>query len=315
MNSYYLGVDGGGSKTTAAVCNSDGKVLLRAVGGSINFYSVGLETARKNMLAVMDELYKKLGENSFKAACIGMSALSGEASREETEKFTQGIIIAEKVLMHSDVFVALKCMFTKGVCAVVISGTGSMLCARTAEGDIVTAGGWGYILGDEGSGYCVSLEAIRYAVRAFDGAEKPTTLTSAVMKHFGVDKMPELIDRFYNPTITRTEIASFASKVFDCAEDGDSASFGIIDTQAAMLADSAAAMLKDFPDDTPVGLWGGLFEHHGLMRTLFTKHLNSKRNFQTRLLCCPAECGALAAALEIDGIEITEKIVAEFKSE
>ena len=90
---YFLGVDGGGSKTTAAVFDDSGNFICRAVGESINYYSVGLENARK----AMADLISRLSQKHFECAVIGMSALAERATAEETERFCGGIIESDKI--------------------------------------------------------------------------------------------------------------------------------------------------------------------------------------------------------------------------
>lgn len=163
---YFLGIDGGGSKTTAVVFDENGNFICRAVGESINYYSVGMGKARD----AMTDIIGCLSEKHFECAVIGMSALSERASKEETEHFCGGIIESNKIIMDSDLYVALEAMDENGECAVVISGTGSMAICRNNGGEINHAGGFGYILGDEGSGYSIGLSGIKSAIRAAEGA-------------------------------------------------------------------------------------------------------------------------------------------------
>ena len=94
-NIYYLGIDGGGSRTTAALADKDGNVILRATGESINFYSVGMENARNNLSDVINKIYTSIGESKFYAAFIGCSALDDEADTETVEALCGGIIDAD----------------------------------------------------------------------------------------------------------------------------------------------------------------------------------------------------------------------------
>ena len=120
---YYLGIDGGGTKTTAAVSDENGNVITKATGKTINFYAVGMEASRKNLKEVIDILAQKLATDCFEAAFIGCSALDNEADEATLNALCGGIIKAEKVAMNSDVYVALKS--SNGNC-VAVCGTGSM---------------------------------------------------------------------------------------------------------------------------------------------------------------------------------------------
>jgi N-acetylglucosamine kinase-like BadF-type ATPase len=171
---YFLGIDGGGTKTTAVVSDSAGRILCCCEGDSINYYAIGLEKARENMKKVISSIAEECGIGYFDGAFVGMSALNCRADEKELRAFTSGVIDAAKTDMDSDLYVALEALLEKGECAVAISGTGSMAIARDKKGEISCIGGWGHILGDEGSGYCIALDAIRAAIRAYEGSEPQT---------------------------------------------------------------------------------------------------------------------------------------------
>ena len=312
-SSYFLGVDGGGSKTTAVVADEFGNIAAAEVGGSIKFYSNEMSQTRNNMSAILSSIKEKTGIACFKSAFIGMSALNGRASADELEAFTGGVISADMVCMDSDLHIALETHLTDGACAVAISGTGSMVAARDSGGIVRHAGGWGYILGDEGSGYRMSLDAIRAGIRGGEGSARPTALTGAVLSFYKADCFDDLISIFYDPPISRQDIASFLPKVRKCAENGDETAAEIITNGADDLARTAAALLKDYPDDIPVGLWGGAFQHIPLFLSRFTSALAQKNIAKVFLLEYPPEIGAVFAAYRLCGVKVCETIKSNIK--
>ncbi len=301
MAEYFLGIDGGGSKTTAVVFDKSGCFVKKAVGESINYYSVGIEKARENMANIISSL----AVEEFEGAFIGMSALNERADSQTTDRFASGIINAKTVTMDSDLYIALEAMGHDGECAVVISGTGSMAVLRKADGSIAHAGGWGYILGDEGSGYAIGLSGIKAAVRSAEGIGS-TPLLSLCLEHFGIKDIYELIDLYYDKGVTRKVTASFAECVFNCAAKGDRISLEIIDTQASELAKTAKALLDANSVDCPVGLWGGIFTHCKLFRDIFAHQL--AWSGEVSLLELAPEQGAIIAALKSSGISISQEI-------
>ena len=148
---YYIGVDGGGTKTTAAVGDEKGNLLFKVTGKTVNFYGVGMETARENFKEIIDKIKEKAGIERFAGVFIGSSALNGEADEKTVHDFTDGIAEADYIGMNSDVFVALKAMNTDLPHAVVIAGTGSIVAGINGKGEYITRGGWGHIFGDGGS--------------------------------------------------------------------------------------------------------------------------------------------------------------------
>jgi len=309
----YLGVDGGGSKTTAVAANGAGEILARACGDSINYYSNDLGTTRENMRAIMESLEEKTGAHEYKGAFIGMSALNGRATDGELERFAHGVIPADKTGMDSDLYIAMETLLTDAACAVVISGTGSMAIARDDSGQIKTAGGWGYILGDEGSGYAIALAGIRAGLRGFEGSGGATRLTQALRERYKTDDLYKLIGLFYDPPMDRKSIAQFVCEVRACADSGDETAQKILLSAADDLAKTAMAAVKEIDPGAPVGLWGGVFQHTPAYLERFKSALARQGRRNVFLLTYPPEIGALFAAYKLCGVGITEALLQNIK--
>lgn len=303
-NKFFLGIDGGGSKTTAVVFNEKGEFICKACGESINYYSVGMENAKKAMSNIINNLSIK----KFDCTVIGMSALSERATDEETERFCDGIIESAQIIMDSDLYVALEAMECEGECAVVISGTGSMAVCRNYDGSISHAGGFGYILGDEGSGYSIALSAIKAAIRAAECCAPSTLLTQKCLNYFSLNDIYELIDLFYEKGVSRKTVASFAREVILCAEKADSVAKEIIESEAKLLSETTLSLLKSKSNDIPVGLWGGMFQHNRIFRESFSEILNKEGYSFVKLLDFTPEVGAIFACYKNSGIEIVDII-------
>lgn len=296
---YYLGIDGGGTKTTAIICDENAQLISRFVGESINYNSVGMETARKNLKATVDGVLPN--DVKLNAAFIGMSAISERADDEFTKKLCDGIIDCDKITMDSDVYIGLEAMRCDGAAAMVISGTGSMAVGRLPDGEIIHTGGWGYILGDEGSGYAICIDALRAAICGYEGSAEKTLLTDAVKEHYQVNDMLELIDIFYDPPMPRSEIAKLAPIVFKCSEN-DGVADAIIRNHARLLANTVSALLSQLPEGTPLGLWGGIFENYEKFRNLFSASVNEIfPKTEINVLEYAPEYGAVFAAIKTDG--------------
>lgn len=301
---YFLGVDGGGSKTTAVVYDEKGNFICKAQGESINYYSVGIENARQ----AMKEIINRLSVRCFECAVIGMSALNGRASDEETERFCGGIIVSSITVMDSDLFVALEAMNCEGECAFVISGTGSMAVCRDKNGEIRHAGGFGYIIGDEGSGYSIALNAIKTAIRAAENIVAPTSLTEKCLRYFSSENIYELIDVFYEKTVSRKNLAAFAKEVYICAENGDVTAHEILRSEAMLLSQTVLSLIKDKKKDIPVGLWGGVFQHNEIFRNYFCGFLGEKGFDDVKLLNFTPEAGAILACYHLSGVKTVDII-------
>ncbi len=308
-NSYFLGVDGGGSKTTAVVFNENGEFVCCACGESINYYSVGLDSARLSMKNIIDNLSIK----KFRCAVIGMSALNERASAEETERFCSGIIDSDCIVMDSDLFVALEAMDINGECAAIISGTGSMAVCRNSDGSMSHTGGWGYILGDEGSGYSIGLAGIKAAIRAAENCAEETSLLSECLEYFSINNIYDLIDLYYEKKVSRKKTAAFARIVGKCCENGDKVSESILKNEAKQLSQTALGLLKTKSTDISIGLWGGVFQNNMFFRHKFTDIMTKNGFDNVKLIDFTPEIGAIFAGYKASGIEIVDIIKENIK--
>ncbi len=308
--SYFLGIDGGGSKTTAVVFNEKGEFICSAYGESINYYSVGLEAARLAMKSIIENLSIK----KFRCAVIGMSALNERATAAETDRFCSELIDSESIIMDSDLFVALEAMDIDGECAAIISGTGSMAVCRNNDGSISHTGGWGYILGDEGSGYSIGLNGIKAAIRAAENCGQETALLGECLKYFSINNIYDLIDLYYEKKVSRKKTAAFARLVSKCCEKDDAAAKIILEQEAEQLSQTALGLLKSKNINIPIGLWGGVFQNNMFFRNKFTDIMNKNGFANVKLISFTPEIGAIFAGYKYSGIKIVDIIKCNIKS-
>ncbi len=296
----YLGIDGGGTRTTAGVCDESGKIIYKAVGKTVNFYSVGMDTARKNLSEIMTDIYSNIGEVTFKNAFIGCSALDNRASAEITDVLCGGVINSESITMDSDTYVALfsgDCSVSR---AVVICGTGSMVTGIDENDRIYTKGGWGHLIGDEGSAYSIALNGIKEAVRLFDENKLNSPLVKAAQSFFEADDLRKIIDFIYNENTTKDIIADFAKYVSLEAQKGDTVSLGIIKNECNKLLRTAYSLLDEMKYCEILYLYGGVFQNNTFFKDYFIKSLNEKYPaLKAELLTLPPDEGALRLAMKI----------------
>lgn len=302
---YYLGVDGGGTKTTAVVSDEKGNIVGTVCGKTINYYSNPYETTRRNFREMIDEI----GIYDFASVCIGMSALSEKADEKTARDFVSGIIEADKIIMTSDVEIALNAAEDTGARAVLICGTGSMAAAVDKSGNQLHSGGWGYLLGDEGSGYCVALNAVKKVLVQLDERKTGDVLVEKFRKFFNVYTDDEILEKFYNPPIQRDELASFCRSVFEAYREDSELAAEVIGHEADEAAALAKRILAKLPENSQLFLYGGLFEHN----PEYVRMLNDRLGFEAKLLTYPPVIGALADAVRNDGINTDEEFYKTLK--
>lgn len=294
---FFLGIDGGGTKTTCLLCDENLNEIFKTVGSSINFYSEGLEKARENMKEMLLEIERKTGISHFDGVCVGSSALFGRADEKTKSGFCDGVFDADNIIMDSDLFIALKASEKKNA-AVVIAGTGSMAAGFNEKGEIITKGGYGYILGDEGSGYRIALDGIREGVRSLDGTGEKSLLGDYLLEFTGVNSKEELVEAFYSPEKDRKSIAAFAPFVSKAAKNGDSTALNILNTQAELLFSTVNALLSEMPENPHIALFGGVFQHDDIFTSRF-KALSKEKSLSCELLQKEPAYGAVIAAKEV----------------
>ena len=291
---YYLGIDGGGTRTTAAVADENGNILLKKSGKTINFYSVGMDAARCNLENLVSSITEHLGIVCFDAVFIGCSALDNEADTKTLDALCGGIK-AKKIAMNSDLYIALKSVDAKICPCVAICGTGSMAAGEDENGNVVISGGWGHIIGDEGSGYAIAVSALKKCCKLCDqGMSSP--LLEKANEYFKVDDFRKSIDIIYSPETTKDVIAGFAADV-GSIYDIDNNAHEIIITEAHRFAKTVLILLRKVNKCSTLGLYGGLFEHNQLFKdTLIADILAEFPYVQPKLLNTPPEESALKLA-------------------
>ena len=192
---YYLGIDGGGSKTLAIIVDTQGNEIGRGYAGSSNHTGVGLATAIANIHAAVAQAQQKLDSQiSIQKAWLGIAGIDRQEDQQILATHVQAL--ANTVYITNDAELALSALpATIGVG--LIAGTGSIALGRNAQGQTTRSGGWGHILGDEGSGYALGHQALRAAVRAADGRGPQTLLLASIMQQWKLQQVDDIIKEVY----------------------------------------------------------------------------------------------------------------------
>lgn len=257
---YLIGVDGGGTRTILALADESGRELLRETGpaGLVDPRYPAL-TAR--MLAELVATAKeKAGlEGRAIAMCAGLAGVGNRREREMVEGALGAAGVADRVVVCSDGEIALHGALSGGPGILLIAGTGSVGYGRSEDGRVERCGGWGRVVGDEGSGYEIARSALRATLRAVDGRGPRTEMLAALLSATGVaepDGIPSWVGR-----AEKAEIAALAVEVLAVARAGDEVALGVVRDAATALAAHAAALihrLAPWSSPTPVVVNGGL---------------------------------------------------------
>lgn len=252
MARFVIGVDGGGTKTLGAIAGEDGNIIAQHEVGSTNHHSNPMDVVRGNLDELIGSLVKKAGASRTDVACIctGMAGVDRPEDKALVKGLMAEFVPAALSVPINDGLIALVGGTLRAVGIIVIGGTGSIAVGVNRAGQHGRAGGWGHILGDEGSGYVIGLRGLRAVCRAHDGRIAATILRDIVLKHFGFERPEQILGWTKQVQGSKTEIGALSRLVHQAHEQGDEAATRILREESAELALAASAVAaKLFPDD------------------------------------------------------------------
>jgi N-acetylglucosamine kinase len=241
---HVLGIDVGGAKTVCLLADLEGRIVATSLrGAGANLQAVGPAGLEVVLRSVIDETLTGRGIRPA-AVCLGVAGMD----RPEDEAAVRGVMARlgydAHVLVVNDALIALVAGVGDAPGVVIVAGTGSMAYGRNARDHAARAGGWGYVLGDEGSGYWIGRQALRAVVRQSDTRGPATTLTPRLLAHFGVERPAELIRKVYHERLSASAIASLAHYAQEARDEGDEMAGEILTRAAAELTTAASAVVR-----------------------------------------------------------------------
>ena len=264
---FFLGLDAGGTKTTAALGNET-TVLARAVGGSIKPLRVSQEQAQQNLAALLAEIahISEVDLRKITASCVGTAGLR----LPQTNGWMRAIISScagGAIEVCGDEEIALDAAFPGGSGVLVIAGTGSNILGRTSTGDRITVGGWGPMLGDQGSGYWIGHQALRAALRAKD-FRKPAPILDRVLAFWKAPSAAEVINIAHGGA----DFSLLAPLVVQCANEGDPVALEVLGLGGRLLGEDAAEAFRQVREREPdlpmpaIAFIGGILDKVSFVR-------------------------------------------------
>jgi N-acetylglucosamine kinase-like BadF-type ATPase len=240
---HVIGIDAGGTKTVCLLADGHGHVIAHARAEGANLQAVGELQVEKVLHDVMEHA---IGDRDIvpAAICLGIAGVDRPDDAAIVRAIMKRIGFKARVLIVNDALIALETGAPGQPGVVIISGTGSIAYGRNAAGEAARAGGWGYVLGDEGSGYWIGRSALRAVLRAADHRGPRTILTPMLLEHFGVDQPQMLLHHVYHHNLTPAAIGALASSVQSAFTQGDQAAVGILRSAANELEGAALTVAR-----------------------------------------------------------------------
>jgi N-acetylglucosamine kinase-like BadF-type ATPase len=297
---HVLGIDAGGTKTVCLLADEQGTIVAESRRGGANLQAVGELEVEKVLHDVMEEA---IGNHDVRpiAICLGIAGVDRPDDATVVKSIMKRIGYKARVLVVNDALVALEAGAPGQAGIVVISGTGSISYGRNAKGEAARSGGWGYVLGDEGSGYWIGRAALRAVLRQSDRRGPETVLSPLLLEHFGIQRAQELIHEVYHTNLKPSAIGSLAKCVQAAFTKGDPVAIGILRGAADELEASALSVARRLD---MVGqaftfiLAGGIFRAVPWLEQELERRLPvSSPHSRVRLLDREPAVGAVALAL------------------
>ena len=304
-DALLLGIDGGQTATKALLARLDGTVLASGIGGaSDHFHSAGGEA--KNRAAIQGAIRSALaatGADPGKVVAIGLGLTGAPTGGNHTpviEAIVRDVIAPKQIVVSPDYVTNLAGASGGEPGVVVIAGGGAIAYGVTADGREAISGGFGYLLGDEGSGFDIGRRAVIAAARASDGRGEPTALEAIVCAAFELGTTRHITHVVYRAGFQRERISLLAPRVAEAARGGDAIAAKIMVTAGEELARSALGVIRQLhADDEPAAVFptGGVFRAGDLVLDPFRAALTDGWALATiRPPLAPPAVGALILA-------------------
>ena len=308
---YVLGVDGGGTATRAVIVSVDGEAVSSGRAGPSNPVTVGADRALASIKGAVDEAADAAGVHIFLASRLGVAGTDRSRLRQEILARLPSSYGDTAIISDAESALAVATGLKPGV--VVIAGTGSIAYGENAAGDHARAGGWGWRLGDEGSGYTIGVNAVMAALRAHDGRGPATSLKEKILGHLGLGSLEEIVDWVYSPGREPRDVAYLVPLVREAEAEGDEAARLVMAGAGAELGLVAGAVIRrlGLTGEFPVSLNGGVFKQPSVYIMAFEETIRREAPdcalIRPRM---PPVLGAALLALRAAGAELDEGLLA-----
>ena len=294
---YVIGIDAGGTKTVGLLADESGTIVRRTLGGGANLHTDGELAVEKALFRVLQDLDSPV---PVSALCLGIAGADRADDRLVIRNLLRRLGLSGRTRVEHDAAIALVAGSPSGTGIVLIAGTGSIAFGVDPQGRSCRAGGWGNLLGDEGSAYWLGQGALRRTARAADGRGPSTHLTEKVCETLGVSGPPGLIRWISRNEPLRYRVAALAPLVQQAADEGDEVAGSVLDEAALHLSHAASAVARrlEFPEPFPLVLAGGAFRACPGLLPRVERALDLEGAEVAPLEGEPAE-GAVSMALEL----------------
>ena len=316
VSQFVLGIDGGQTSTRCVLATTEGDVLGQGVGGGL--LHLAAEAGPARFVAALDAAIRAAwvaaGQTPAPVLAVGLGLTGVEADGPEAplaRELVAQLVPGAAIELHNDAYTALVGAHLGQPGVMVIAGTGSIALGQDSAGRIARAGGWGWLLGDEGSALAIGRDGLHAALDAFDGLGPPTPLQESFLRYWGVSQPREVKNHVYAPDFGAAGFAALAPLVSDAARAGDPVAQAVVRQAGqalARLVRAVVARLQFGAGPTPVAPVGGALAHVYRLRREFEAALAGEPSLQVRDPRLPPVYSALLLALAATDADSSDRI-------
>jgi N-acetylglucosamine kinase-like BadF-type ATPase len=242
---YFLGIDGGGTRTRAVLLDDENGEIARASGGPSNYHSVGQAKAEASLRETIRQVLATAGlaVDDVAAIGLGLAGVARPGDADIVRAMVSRIARFPRAVVTHDAETALVGGVGRRLGVVLIVGTGAIAYGVNAQGEARRADGWGYIIGDEGSGLWIGQEGLRAVARAYDGRGPATMLEGVLLSHLDLTDASDLVTLVYAGDFGVSALAGLALLVSQAAQAGDSVAQLILQEAGRRLSCALRAVI------------------------------------------------------------------------
>jgi len=282
---YFIGIDGGGTKTKAALVDENLNIVCKKIGGPSNFIVFNIDVVSESIVTLIVNICKKgkIELSSVKSILIGTA---GAGRKDDAERLENAVlknafnknITLNSFKVESDACIALEGAFSGKPGSILIAGTGSIMFGKDAKGNIHRVGGFGRTIGDEGSGFHIGRAGLSAVAKSFDNRNNGTLLTELVKDKFDINNSVQLINEVYKNNF---DIPQIAPLVIEAAEKNDEICNQILNKEINELVEHILAMKKLINQKMlSISLIGGAIKTDNYYANLFKARVNRIANIK-----------------------------------
>lgn len=268
---YLIGIDAGGTKSELIAYDLNNNVILNKMGGFGN-PAVSLDKTVNNIISLIGDCINELGREECLYIAIGMSGVETGNYAELIKKYTESTYGIDTVVLN-DAEMACRAYFDNGDGILAIAGTGSSCYVqKNRQGELV--GGWGHIIGDEGSGYHTVMEVVRNIVYKLDRNIPLDSLSEKILSKIGGASRSDIMDFIYNNK--KSTIASLFPSIVESSMEGDTYAGLLLENAGRILAEltCTAYNKKEFKGKITIGIKGGVFHSSCCVMSAYINELH-----------------------------------------